>query len=124
MSKHDVLVTLREVSDFAREAHDLARGRRRDELGTDLSFQRHAERIVQLIGEAANRLPAEVRERYPSVPWRNIIGMRNRLVHGYGGVDYDVVWDVITVRAAALLNALPEIIADESRRREAGGSTP
>lgn len=124
MSKRNVLVTLREVSDFAREAHDLAQGRRRDELDTDLGFHRPAERIVTLIGEAANRRPAEVFERYPSIPWRNVIGMRNRLVRGYEGVDYDVVWDVLTVRAAALLNVLPEIIADESKRHEAEGSAP
>jgi len=123
MSKHDVLVTLRHVSDFAREAQDLAQGRHRPEMGIDLSFQRHAERIVQLIGEAANRLPAEVRERYPSVRWRNIIGMRNRLVHGYEGVDYAIVWDVLSVRESALLEALPEIIEKEGARHETGETT-
>ena len=117
MSKHDALVTLRQVEEFAAEACDLARGREREELDNDLSLRRHAERIVALIGEAANRLPADVRERHAEVPWRNMIGMRNRLIHGYEGVDYDVVWDVIAVRATALLAALPSIMEKESARR-------
>lgn len=117
MSKHDVLVTLRQIEEFAAEACELAQGRVREDLDTDVRLRRHAERIVSLIGEAAHRLPTAVRERHAEVPWRNMIGMRNRLIHGYEGVDYEVVWDVIAARASALLAALPSIIERESAHR-------
>ena len=117
MSKHDVVVTLRQIEEFVAEACELGRGRTRAEFDTDLSLRRHAERIVSLIGEAANRLPAAVRERHGEVPWRNIIGLRNRLIHGYEGVDFEVIWDVITTRSSALLAALPSIIEKESAHR-------
>ena len=69
MSKHDALVTLRQIEEFPAEACDLSQGRVREDLDTDVSLRRHAERIVSLIGEAANRLPAAVRERHAEVPW-------------------------------------------------------
>jgi uncharacterized protein with HEPN domain len=52
-------------------------------------------RGFEIIGEAARQIPASERDRYPHVPWRDIVGMRNRLVHGYFQVDLDVVWKAI-----------------------------
>ena len=59
------------------------------------------------------RLPDELRDRHPQMPWREIIGMRNRLIHGYDGVDEDIVWDVLATRAPALAAALPAILTAE-----------
>ena len=55
-------------------------------------FLRH----LQIIGEAARALPADVRTRAPKIPWSKIIGMRNVLVHGYFDVDTDIVWAAVT----------------------------
>lgn len=52
-------------------------------------------RNLELIGEAATRLPETVREANPGVPWRMIIATRNRLIHGYLGIDDDTVWSII-----------------------------
>ena len=48
-------------------------------------------RELEVIGEAANKLSSETRERFPSIPWTKIVGMRNRLIHGYFDVDYSIV---------------------------------
>ena len=49
-------------------------------------------RNFEIIGEAANRLPEEIRDRYPNIDWHRIRGFRNRIVHDYMGIDYKIVW--------------------------------
>jgi len=52
-------------------------------------------RALEIIGEASSKIPPEVREKYSDIPWKEIIGMRNKLIHEYAGVDLKVVWDTI-----------------------------
>lgn len=63
-------------------------------------------RNLELIGEAATRVPASVRESAPNIQWREIISMRNRLIHGYLGIDNDTLWSVIQEDVPPLLDAL------------------
>lgn len=64
---------------------------------------------LQIIGEAASNISDAGREKYPSVPWRKIIGMRNTLVHGYFGVDTDVVWTAVKNDLPSLKEALGRV---------------
>lgn len=66
-------------------------------------------RNLELIGEAATRIPVDVRESHPHIPWRRIIGTRNRLAHDYLGVDEDVIWDIVQTEVPRLLAALREL---------------
>lgn len=63
-------------------------------------------RNLELIGEAATHVPDNVRARYPSVPWRLVIATRNRLIHGYLGIDNDTLWSIVTSDVPALLEVL------------------
>jgi uncharacterized protein with HEPN domain len=66
-------------------------------------------RNIELIGEAATHLPAAVRQAAKSIPWRMVIATRNQLIHGYAGIDDDVLWSIIETDIPALLIALREL---------------
>lgn len=73
-------------------------------------------RNLEIIGEAAKNVPEEIRNRYPQVPWRSMIGLRNILIHEYFGVDNEIVWEIIKTDLPAikpiLLNML-KILKDK-----------
>lgn len=74
-------------------------------------------RNLELIGEAATRIPASVREFAPHIQWREIIATRNRLIHGYLGIDNDTLWSIIQDDVATLLDGLHALkkAADENQ---------
>lgn len=67
-------------------------------------------RNLELIGEAATHIPNEVHERHPEIQWRQIIAMRNRLAHGYPGIDDDVIWDIVRTDVPKLLPELRNLL--------------
>lgn len=113
MPERDPIETLRQIAQFAGEAKRLGEDGSRELIERDLRYLRAAERVVELIREASARLAPELRDRHPQVPWRAIIAMRNRLIHGYDGVDYEILWDVLARRAPDLVRELPKIIQAE-----------
>jgi len=68
-----------------------------------------AVRNLELIGEAAMHIPAEIREQYSSIPWRQIIATRNRLIHGYLGIDNDILRSIIQDDIPLIINELQKI---------------
>lgn len=64
-------------------------------------------RNLEIIGEAARNVPEEIRSKYPKIPWRNMIGLRNILIHQYFGVDESIVWEIIQ---ADLPEARPNLL--------------
>ena len=71
-------------------------------------------RNIELIGEAAGRIPDEFRQAHPEIQWRQIVAMRNQLIHGYLGIDLDIVWDVVCVELPALLRQCQNLGNDQS----------
>jgi uncharacterized protein with HEPN domain len=65
---------------------------------------------VEIVGEAATRVSPEAQERFPSIPWQQARGMRNRLIHGYDKVELTVLWDTIQVDLPALIAQLREAL--------------
>jgi uncharacterized protein with HEPN domain len=101
---------MRHMLDHAKEAVDLLAGKEKAELSRNRVLELALVRLVEIVGEAANRLPIEDQERYASIPWKEIVGMRNRLVHGYDAIDLDVLWDTVRVDLPQLIEELERII--------------
>jgi len=81
----------------------------------DETYRRAFARSIEILGEASKQLPEDFRDRYPQIPWREIAGMRDRLIHAYFAVDYEIVWDVVENKIATLHQQLQKIMRDESK---------
>jgi uncharacterized protein with HEPN domain len=110
MSQHSDEVRFRHMLDHAREALGMVQGKYRSDLDNNRMLELSLVRLVEIIGEAAARVGTESREKYSSVPWLQIVGMRNRLVHGYDAVDLDVLWDTIIDDLPPLITELEKIL--------------
>ena len=84
----------------------MATGRKRSDLDSDRQFNLALVRLLEIIGEAANRVPADQRVGIPEVPWAQIVGLRNRLIHGYDEVDFDILWQIVYHDLPKLIKAL------------------
>lgn len=78
----------------------------------DETLKRAFVRSVEIIGEAVKKLPEEMRSAHPQIPWSAIARMRDRVIHGYFGVDYQLVWDVVTTKVPELKDAVETILRD------------
>ncbi len=113
MSRHRVEVYLHHMLDHAREAMELARGRTRADLDSERLFELAVFRLLEVIGEAASRVAPADRDRVPDIDWPKVVGMRNRLIHGYDTINLDLVWHVLTVDLPPLVVALAEALGEE-----------
>ncbi len=112
MTKRDTAITLRQMLDFAKEVRELCGGRSRGDLNRDRLLELGVTKLVEMIGEAASRVPIGERQKYSGIQWPQIVAMRNRLVHGYDVVDLDIVWTVVTTEIPLLIAALESAAAD------------
>ena len=85
----------------------------RDEFLGDDTLKRAFVRSLEIIGEAVKHLPVELQDKYRYVDWKSIAGMRDRLIHGYFGVDYELVWDVVVNKIPDLSIEIKQIIQIE-----------
>jgi uncharacterized protein with HEPN domain len=102
----DDRIRVQHMLEAARDVVRLAAGRKRDELRTDMPLRRAMVNAIQEIGEAAAKVSPAGRSRVPAMPWPLVVGMRNRLVHGYDEIDFDVVWKVAGEEAPSLIAML------------------
>ena len=82
--------------DAAREALAFVQGRARDDLRTDRMLALALIKEIEMIGEAAANVSPELKQPAASIPWAAIVGMRNRLIHAYFEVDFNILWDTVT----------------------------
>ncbi len=114
MSRRDDRVSLADMRNYAAEAVELAEGKSLDDVLQDRVMQLALLKLVETIGEAANRVSEKTKKKHETVPWSQIIGMRNRLVHGYHDVNLDILCKVILKDLPPLIEELDTIIGEET----------
>lgn len=110
MSRHDPKVVLHQILSYAQEAVEITQGKSREDLDNDRLLNLALTRLLEVIGEAANRVPADVQAKYPELPWLQMIGLRNRLIHGYDSIDFDILWVIVQQDLHDLIDKLGEIL--------------
>ncbi|WP_435009347.1 HepT-like ribonuclease domain-containing protein [Tundrisphaera lichenicola] len=116
MSRHDDLTYLKHMRDYAAEAVSFTRDRRRADLDTDRMLMLAVCRLLEMMGESACQLPASFRERETEIPWKQIIGVRHRLVHAYDQVDLDIIWNIAIGDLPPLIAALDRVLSEMGKR--------
>ena len=92
---------------------DRVQGLEKETFLHDETLKRAFVRSLEIIGEAVKQIPDAVRGRYSHREWRAMAGMRDRLIHGYFGVDYDIVWDVVINKIPMLQREVEHILRQE-----------
>ena len=101
---------LRHILDEARYLRSQRQDLTKAEFLDDETLKRAFVRSLEIIGEATKKVSDEVTAAHPEIEWRAMAGMRDRLIHGYFGVDYDLVWNVVVEKVPSLLSAIQQII--------------
>ena len=100
--------------DYARRAVTAVANRELTDLESDPILAAALERFIEVIGEAASKISTTTKTSAGQIPWQEIVGMRNRLVHGYASVDHNIIWDVVAGDLPAVIVGLEELLAGES----------
>ena len=113
------IATLSDLDAACSRVMDYVRGVSRSDLDQDNRLFSACCYQIAVIGEAVKRLSSTTRSKHPEVPWKDIAGMRDRLIHGYDSVDIDELWKTATEDVPALLGQVRAILAADSERPSA-----
>lgn len=105
----DDKVRIRHILDAAREAVTFVEARSRRDLDTDRKLSLSLVRLLEIIGEAARGISTEFCRSHPDLPWKKMVGMRDRLIHAYFDINLDVVWETVKDDLPPLIEKLEGI---------------
>ena len=112
----DDSIRLRHMLDSAREAEDFISDKKRSSLNTDRKLALALAKCIEIVGEAAANVSKQCREELQQIPWANIIGMRNRLIHAYFEINFDILWKTVVEDLPPLISELEKIVPPKDNK--------
>ena len=110
--KRDLSVYLDDILDAMGKAEMFVLGMSYEQFEDDLRTHFAVTRALEIVGEATRRLPVSFREQYPHIPWQDMAGMRDKIIHGYDNVNLRIVWDVVTRDIPDVKPQIQQILRD------------
>jgi len=107
---NDILESIEDIKEFTKEMSF-------EDFSKDRKTIKAVVRSLEVIGEVVNRIPQNIQEMYPETPWKEIISMRNKLIHEYFGVDIDIVWQTKDEDLIPLEKTVKQMISNLSSRK-------
>jgi len=108
----NIALYVKDILQNMEDAEDFIRGISYERFADDKKTLNAVLRSLEVIGEAAKHVPDEIREKYNDVPWREMAGMRDKVIHFYFGVDKEVIWFVVRDRIPVIKSMIMKIIED------------
>ena len=115
--RSDDTIRLKHMLDASKEAVKLSEGKKQGEIEQERLLNLGLVRLIEIVGEAAGRVSAEGLSKYCNIPWIQIIGMRNRLIHGYDNIDFGILYKTITEDLPPLVAKLEKILQTDQKKR-------
>lgn len=101
---------LRHIADECVYLLQVSNGLTKNAFLTDETIKRAVVRSLEIIGEATKKMPKGFREKHENIPWKSMAGMRDRLIHDYLGVNYEIVWEVVSEKIPQLYAVVKEVL--------------
>ena len=112
MPKTEDAVRVRHMFDAAQKAIEFTEKCTRQDLDKDEKLALSITRLLEILGEAAKGVSEQFRKQHPNIPWKQIAGTRDRLIHGYFDVDLDIVWKIVADDLPALISQLEKALSN------------
>ncbi len=109
---HEFLDYVEDILDAMQKAEALLEDVTYDQFEADFRINFAVIRALEIVGEATKRLPPSLRQQYPAIPWRDMAGMRDRIIHGYDTVDLRIVWNVVRRDIPQIKSQMQQVLND------------
>jgi uncharacterized protein with HEPN domain len=110
--KRNTLLYIKDILENMRDAEGFIQGMSYEQFAADKRTVNAVLRSIEVVGEAAKKVPEDIRTEYPQLPWKEMAGMRDKVIHFYFGVDKEVVWLVVKERIPTLRPLIESILRD------------
>ena len=104
---------LKHIADECTYLRSISKGLSKDTFLNDETLKRAVVRSLEIVGEATKKIPADFKVKWSSIQWKNMAGMRDRLIHDYIGVNYSIVWDVLINKIPELNSQIQQVLSAE-----------